>query len=90
MVALGDRALALSRRGEAGVQNIPCRRPFVFQRPPSNVVVLPYQSAPGLTSAGDLGEHLAGLLPLEVLRAIAKFGKRRGRADGWVRGRLRS
>ena len=68
----GDRAWP--RPSEAGVQNIPCRRPFVFQAAAVNVVVLPYQSAPGLTAAGDLGEHLAGLLQLEVLRAIAKFG----------------
>ena len=71
MVAL---VIGLARPSEAGVQNIPCRRPFVFQGAAVNVVVLPYQSAPGLTAAGDLGEHLAGLLQLEVLRAIAKFG----------------
>ena len=71
MVAL---VMGLARPSEAGVQNIPCRRPFVFQNAAVNVVVLPYQSAPGLTAAGDLGEHLAGLLQLEVLRAIAKFG----------------
>ncbi len=71
MVAL---VMCLARPSEAGVQNIPCRRPFVFQGAAVNVVVLPYQSAPGLTAAGDLGEHLAGLLQLEVLRAIAKFG----------------
>jgi hypothetical protein len=67
-------ATCLPRLCEAGVQNIPCRRPFVFQGAAVNVVVLPYQAAPGLTSSGDLGEHLAGLLQLEVLRAIAKFG----------------
>lgn len=71
MVAL---VMGVARPSEAGVQNIPCRRPFVFQGAAVNVVVLPYQSAPGLTAAGDLGEHLAGLLQLEVLRAIAKFG----------------
>ena len=72
--AMAALMTCLARSSEAGVQNIPCRRPFVFQAAAVNVVVLPYQSAPGLTSAGDLGEHLAGLLQLEVLRAIAKFG----------------
>ena len=74
LCALVAIATVLPSPTEAGVQNIPCRRPFVFEAAAVNVVVLPYQSAPGLTPAGDLGEHLAGLLQLEVLRAIAKFG----------------
>jgi hypothetical protein len=59
---------------EAGAQNIPCRRPFIFQGAAVNVVVLPYESAPGLPAAGGIGERLAGLMQLEVLRSIAKFG----------------
>ena len=59
---------------EAGVQNIPCRRPFVFQGAAVNVVVLPYQSAPELTAGSGIGERLPALVQLEVLRSIAKFG----------------
>jgi hypothetical protein len=59
---------------EAGAQNIPCRRPFIFQGAAVNVVVLPYESAAGLPTAGGIGERLAGLMQLEVLRSIAKFG----------------
>ena len=58
----------------AGAQNIPCSRPFIFQGAAVNVVVLPYTSAPGLATAGGIGDSLSGLLQLEVLRAIAKFG----------------
>jgi hypothetical protein len=58
----------------AGAQNIPCSRPFIFQGAAVNVVVLPYTSAPGLATAGGIGDRLSGLLQLEVLRAIAKFG----------------
>lgn len=59
---------------EAGVQNWPCRQPFVFTGAAVNVVVLPYQSAPELATGGAMGERLSGLLQLEVLRSIAKFG----------------
>ena len=59
---------------EAGAQNIPCRQPFIFRDAAVNVVVLPYASAPGLPAAGGIGERLAGLIQLEVLRSIAKFG----------------
>ena len=59
---------------EAGAQNIPCRQPFIFRDAAVNVVVLPYASAPGLPTAGGIGERLAGLMQLEVLRSIAKFG----------------
>jgi hypothetical protein len=59
---------------EAGAQNIPCRQPFIFRDAAVNVVVLPYESAPGLPTAGGIGERLAGLMQLEVLRSIAKFG----------------
>ena len=58
----------------AGAQNIPCSRPFIFQGAAVNVVVLPYAPAPGLATAGGIGDRLSGLLQLEVLRAIAKFG----------------
>ena len=59
---------------EGGVQNIPCRRPFVFRTASVNVVVLPYQSPKELTTDATLGTHLAGLVQLEVLRSIAKYG----------------
>jgi hypothetical protein len=59
---------------EAGVQNVPCRRPFIFPDAAVNVVVLPYESAPGLSTVGGMGVRLSGLLQLEVLRSIAKFG----------------
>jgi hypothetical protein len=59
---------------EAGAQNIPCRRPFIFQGAAVNVVVLPYESATALAGAAGIGERLAGLMQLEVLRSIAKFG----------------
>ena len=59
---------------EAGAGNVPCTRPFVFSGAAVNVVVLPYESAPQLATSGGLGERLAGLLQLEVLRSIAKYG----------------
>jgi hypothetical protein len=59
---------------EAGAQNIPCKRPFVFQGAAVNVVVLPYQSVPELTGGSGIGERLPALVQLEVLRSIAKFG----------------
>ena len=59
---------------EGGVQNIPCRRPFVFRNASVNVVVLPYLAPKELTTDATLGTHLAGLVQLEVLRSIAKFG----------------
>jgi hypothetical protein len=59
---------------EAGAQNIPCRRPFVFEGAAVNVVVLPYESAPGAGTAAGLGDRLSALLQLEILRSIAKFG----------------
>jgi hypothetical protein len=59
---------------EAGVQNIPCRNPFVFKNAAVNVVVLPYDSAEALPDATGLGKRLSVLLQMEVLRSIAKFG----------------
>jgi hypothetical protein len=73
---------------EAGAQNIPCRRPFIFQGAAVNVVVLPYESATALAGAAGIGERLAGLMQLEVLRSIAKFGS--VGADGGLVRRLRS
>jgi hypothetical protein len=69
-------ALVACRPGaaEGGVQNVPCRRPFVFPEAAVNVVVLPYEAPPGIPTLGGMGERLAGLLQLEVLRSIAKFG----------------
>ena len=58
---------------EAGVQNIPCKSPFVFTTAAVNVVVLPYEAAQALPAAG-LGDKLSALLQMEVLRSIAKFG----------------
>jgi hypothetical protein len=71
MVALVAGGASLA---ESGVQNVPCERPFVFRDAAVNVVVLPYESAPELPSSADTGAHLAGLLQLEILRSIAKFG----------------
>jgi hypothetical protein len=59
---------------EAGVGNVPCTRPFVFKDAAVNVVVLPYESPPELGRDVRLGERLAGLVQLEALRSIAKFG----------------
>ena len=73
--ALVALAFAFSTtRVEAGAGNVPCTRPFIFSGAAVNVVVLPYESAPQLSSSGGLGERLAGLLQLELLRSIAKFG----------------
>ena len=58
---------------EAGVQNIPCKTPFVFSTAAVNVVVLPYEAAQTLPAAG-LGDKLSALFQMEVLRSIAKFG----------------
>jgi hypothetical protein len=66
-------SLAIVRPSEAGMSNVPCERPFVYDAA-VNVVVLPYESAPGIGSSPELGGRLAGLLQLEALRAIAKFG----------------
>ena len=75
-VSLATVALlaCLAAGAEAGVQNIPCRRPFVFRNAAVNVVVLPYESPAEITRSADLGTHLAGLVQVEVLRSIAKFG----------------
>jgi hypothetical protein len=69
-------ALVACRPGvaEAGAQNMPCRNPFVFPDAAVNVVVLPYEAPPGIATVGGMGERLSGLLQLEVLRSIAKFG----------------
>jgi hypothetical protein len=72
--ALLALVLCAAALAEAGAGNIPCTRPFVFSAAAVNVVVLPYESAPQLGASGGLGEQLAGLMQLEVLRSIAKYG----------------
>lgn len=64
----------LSGIAEAGVQGVPCRQPFIFKDAAVNVVVLPYESVPGLPSSGDLGTKLSALIQMETLRSIARFG----------------
>ena len=59
---------------EAGVQGVPCSKPFVFKDAAVNVVVLPYETTPGLPTSGDLGKKLSALMQMESLRLIARFG----------------
>ncbi len=66
--------VCVPRVAEAGVQNIPCKSPFVFKSAAVNVVILPYESAQALPDATGLGDKLSVLMQMEVLRSIAKFG----------------
>jgi hypothetical protein len=83
VAALGSRAAGLAllalvaagvRPADAGVLNVPCRRPFIFEAAAVNVVVLPYESTSSPQVDAQMGARLSGLLQLEVLRSIAKFG----------------
>jgi hypothetical protein len=74
-VLLGALVFAgVARTASAGVQNVPCERPFVFPKAAVNVVVLPYSVPPALRSSAGAGRKLSALVQLESLLAIAKFG----------------
>jgi hypothetical protein len=67
--------VALPARAWAGAIEVRCEAPFVFSGAAVNVVVLPYSlpaSFGGKTSKA--GEQLGGLVQLETILAIAKFG----------------
>src|SRR5688572_4907114 len=55
--------------------DVPCATPSVFANAPVNVVVLPYSQPTTLgPTRTRAGEQLGGLVQLETLLAIAKFG----------------
>ena len=66
---------------EAGVQNIPCKAPFVFSTAAVNVVVLPYEAAQVLPAAG-LGDKLSALFQMEVTQVDRQVRQRGCGADG--------
>ena len=62
-------------RAAAIDMNVPCETPSVFAGAPLNVVVLPYsQPASFGQTLTRAGEQLGGLVQLETVLAIAKFG----------------
>ncbi len=66
--------LALPSRVMAGAVNVPCSSPFVFSKAAVNAVILPYSLPPALGSQSEAGNKLGGLVQLETIMSIAKFG----------------
>jgi len=68
LVVLPARALAIEIA-------VPCETPSVFSAAAVNVVVLPYSLPSTFTGPStNAGEQIAGLVQLETVLAIAKFG----------------
>jgi hypothetical protein len=53
---------------------VPCARPSVFSAAAVNVVVMPYSVPPALRTSSAVGAQLAGLVQLETVLSIAKYG----------------
>lgn len=66
--------LAMPGPAWAIVANVPCKNPFVFRNATVNIVVMPYSAAPDVRTQADQGRKLSGLVHLEALLAIAKYG----------------
>lgn len=67
--------LSLPALAHAGIQNVPCDRPFVFEGAAVNVVVLPFSAPRALASQSDeIGRRLAALVQRETLLSIVSFG----------------
>jgi hypothetical protein len=66
--------LSVPARAMAGAVNIPCSSPFVFSNAAVNAVILPYSLPPSLGSRSAAGDKLGGLVHLETIMSIAKFG----------------
>ena len=66
--------LMLPARAMAGAVNVPCSAPFVFSNAAVNAVILPYSLPPALGSQSAAGDKLGGLVQLETIMSIAKFG----------------